>query len=190
MTAFLPVQPRPNPGGADGRRSQTRGAIPVIIRHANESNYVSVIRVINDWWGGRQMADMLPKLFFQHFQPSSFIAEQDGEMIGFLVGFLSQTYPDEAYIHFVGVHPAYRRMGVARRLYERFFSVTARHGRTTVRCITSPVNQASIRFHTRLGFEIEPGDGEVDGIPYTSNYDGRGHDRVLFVKKLPLTEEH
>jgi hypothetical protein len=73
----------------------------VIIRHANESDYVSVIHVINDWWGGRQMADMLPKLFFQHFQTSSFIAEQDNEMIGFLVGFLSQTYPDEAYIHFV-----------------------------------------------------------------------------------------
>ncbi|MCR8987876.1 GNAT family N-acetyltransferase [Brevibacillus laterosporus] len=50
------------------------------------------------------MADVLPKLFFEHFTHISFIAEKNGELIGFLIGFLSQIHTDEAYIHFVGIH--------------------------------------------------------------------------------------
>lgn len=35
-----------------------------------------------------------------------------------------------------------------------------------------------------MGFDIEPGDTEINGIPVTSGYDGDGHDRVRFVKNL------
>ena len=33
------------------------------IRNAEPSDYPPIISVINEWWGGRNMADMLPKLF-------------------------------------------------------------------------------------------------------------------------------
>ncbi|MDX6476922.1 MAG: hypothetical protein QOH95_2433, partial [Gaiellaceae bacterium] len=70
----------------------------MLIRHAEPSDYARVIAVIDDWWGGRQMAPMLPKLFFVHFCETSFVAEQDGELAGFLCGFRSQTHADEAYV--------------------------------------------------------------------------------------------
>lgn len=154
------------------------------IRTVNASDYAEVIAVLNDWWGGRQMSDMLPKLFFVHFQPTSFIAEQDGEIIGFLIGFQSQTCPNEAYIHFIGVHPDQRKNGVARRLYETFIDNVCQLGCDTVRCVTSPINTTSIAFHTRLGFRIERGDSEAGGVSVHSNYDGRGESRVLFFKKI------
>lgn len=50
--------------------------------------------------------------------------------------------------------------------------------------MTAPVNQGSVRFHQRMGFDIEPGDSEVDGVPVTSGYDGDGNDRVRLVKHL------
>ena len=46
------------------------------------------------------------------------------------------------------------------------------------------INETSIAFHIRMGFEIEPGDVIVDGISAHSNYDGRGESRVLFVKHI------
>lgn len=46
------------------------------IRHAEASDYGSIIAVLNDWWDGRSMADMLPKVFFVHFRDTSFVAEQ------------------------------------------------------------------------------------------------------------------
>jgi ribosomal protein S18 acetylase RimI-like enzyme len=148
----------------------------VTIRHAEPSDHARVAAVIDAWWGGRQMRDMLPRLFFTHFRETSFVAEgESGELAGFLCGFLSQTYPEEAYIHFVGVAPEHRGAGLARELYDRFFEVVRAGGRTIVRCVTAPVNTGSVAFHTRLGFEIE---AEVE------NYDGAGESRVLLVKKL------
>lgn len=55
-----------------------------------------MIGVVDAWWGGRQMAAMLPKLFFVHFRDTSFVAEEDGEVVAFLCGFRSQTYDEEA----------------------------------------------------------------------------------------------
>ena len=146
------------------------------IRHATPSDYGRVIQHVNAWWGGREMAPMLPKLFFLHFEGTSFVAEDDeGKLVAFLIGFLSQTDPEEAYIHFVGVAPEQRGSGIGRELYERFFATVGEHGCTLVRCVTSPVNEGSIAFHESLGFVAES---------TVADYDGPGEDRVLFVKQL------
>jgi predicted GNAT superfamily acetyltransferase len=118
---------------------------------------------------------MLPRLFFTHFRETSFVAEDGGWLAGFLCGFLSQTYPDQAYVHFVGVAPDRRGDGLARDLYERFFEAARAAGRSSVRCVTSPVNTGSIAFHTKLGFEIE---AQVEG------YDGPDGSRVLLRRAL------
>jgi ribosomal protein S18 acetylase RimI-like enzyme len=104
------------------------------------------------------MRALLPRLFFEHFRETSFVAEDGGEVVGFLNGFLSQSSTDEAYIHFVGVRPDRRGTGLARELYDRFFAVARAHGRTLVRCVTSPVNEGSVAFHRALGFEVERSD--------------------------------
>jgi ribosomal protein S18 acetylase RimI-like enzyme len=154
------------------------------IRHLEERDYNSIIAVIDEWWGGRQMARLLPRIFFIHFRMTSFAIEEGKEIIGFLVGFVSQTYPDQAYIYFVGIHPDYRRRGMGRELYSRFFEAIRTMGCTSVRCITSPVNARSIAFHTRMGFQLEGITGEHEGVPCTINYELNGEDRVLFVRNL------
>lgn len=144
-----------------------------LLRPAEPDDYARVIDVIDRWWDGRSMAAMLPKLFFVHFRDSSFVADEGGELTGFLCGFRSQTFDDEAYVHFVGVDPQHRGSGLGRMLYERFFQAIA--PRTVVRAVTAPVNERSVAFHRALGFEVE----RID-----EDYDGRGESRVLLVKRL------
>lgn len=146
------------------------------IRHVRPSDYGRIIGRVNVWWGGREMAPMLPKLFFIHFEGTSFVAEDENEeLLGFVCGFLSQTADDEAYIHFVGVDPDARGGGLGRALYERFFEEVRADGRSVVRCVTSPANERSVAFHQSLGFEVER---------VVLDYDGPGEDRVLLVKRL------
>jgi ribosomal protein S18 acetylase RimI-like enzyme len=152
------------------------GLAHIAVRHAKPSDYGRVIGRINVWWGGREMAPILPKLFFIHFEGTSFVAEdEDGELLGFVCGFLSQTADDEAYIHFVGITPEDRGDGLGRTLYERFFDEVRAQGRSVVRCVTSPLNQGSLAFHQALGFEVER---------IAEDYDGPGEDRALLVKQL------
>ncbi|KHF39957.1 GNAT family N-acetyltransferase [Halalkalibacter okhensis] len=154
------------------------------VRKVNSSDYDVIIPLIDEWWAGRKMSDKLPRLFFSHFSNTSFVFEKQGEIIGFLIGFLSQEKENEAYIHFVGVHPNYRKMKIARQLYFEFFSKAKQHGRDTIRCITSPVNKGSIEYHTKMGFDIEESNFVVDGVSVFLEYDGPEQPRVLFVKKL------
>ena len=150
--------------------------MPVAIRHAQPADYGRVIQHVNAWWGGREMAPMLPKLFFVHFEGTSFVAEdEEGSLVGFLCGFLSQTSADDAYVHFVGVAPEQRGAGVGRALYEHFFEAARADGRAFVRCVTAPSNQESLAFHRALGFEVER---------IARDYDGRGEDRALLVRRL------
>jgi predicted GNAT superfamily acetyltransferase len=155
------------------------------IRPLRPSDFAPVIAVIDEWWGGRTMAPMLPRLFFDHFTDTSFAADRDGALAGFLVGFVSQSQPGTAYIHFVGVDPGERGHGVGRRLYGTFFDAVRARGCTRVRAVTSPVNTGSVAFHRRMGFRLEPGDVQVHGNPVAAGYDGPGQDRVRFVRDLP-----
>lgn len=154
------------------------------IRHSEPFDHHRIIRVVKDWWGGRDLTWMLPRLFLIHFNNTSFIIEKDGELIAFLIGFLSQSNTDEGYIHFVGVHPDYRGIGIGEYLYEQFYGVCKENARSIIRACTSPVNIGSIEFHKRIGFHIEQGNSEFDGIPVTLDYNKPNDPKVLFKKGI------
>jgi ribosomal protein S18 acetylase RimI-like enzyme len=154
-----------------------------VLRTATEDDYPRIIEALRTWWDdipalanrGAERAALIPRLFLQHFSDTSLIAEVHGQLVGFLIGFLSQSHSSQAYIHFVGVAPAHRRAGLGAALYARFFDICRQHACTEVHCITSVGNDRSIAFHQRQGFEV--------GDPI-ANYDGPTLDRVPFVKYL------
>ena len=145
------------------------------LRPATPADYDRIAAVLDDWWG-RPVSHALPRLFLDHFHATSTVAEAGGDLAGFLIGFPSPSRAEAAYIHFVGVHPGYRRGGLARLLYERFFVLAAAHGRTVVSAVTAPANERSIAFHAALGFTVS------DPI---AGYDGPGDVKVHFERSLP-----
>lgn len=154
------------------------------IRNSKLSDHQRIISVMKDWWGGRDLTWMLPKLFLVHFCDTSFIIEKSEDLMAFLIGFLSQSKPNEGYIHLVGVHPDYRGMGLGEFLYHRFFQICKANDRDTIRSCTSPVNKGSIEFHRKIGFNVLKGNAEVDGIQVSLDYNGPGDSKVLFEKKI------
>ena len=147
----------------------------IALRTATAADFDPIIAVVDDWWG-RPIRQALPRVFLDHFHATSTVAEADGALAGFLIGFLSPSQPDAAYIHFIGVDPARRGNGLARTLYERFFTLASADNRQLVRAITAAANARSIAFHTAMGFTVTP------PIP---SYDGDGAAKVLFERRLP-----
>ena len=148
-----------------------------VIRHARHEDHVRIVAVVDDWWGGRRMSALVPALFLEHFAGTSYVAEtEEGDLAGFLIGFRSQDRPEEAYVHFVGVHPDQRGGGLGRELHDRFAAQVAADGVRRVRCVTSTVNTDSVAFHTRIGFRVEGTDAPVaaDGVD-----DVAGHVRLV-----------
>lgn len=147
-----------------------RGIDPLRIRAATVADHPRVRAVVDEWWGGRQVAWLAQRLFFEHFADTSLIAEEDSALAGFLIGFLSQSRSDEAYIHMVATRSDRRRTGLARDLYTQFFELARAAGRNVVTCITAPTNETSIAFHGALGFSAS----------LHPDHEGPGADKIVF----------
>jgi L-amino acid N-acyltransferase YncA len=163
------------------------GVAGVTFRRPTEADYPGVVRVIDDWWGGRKVDFLLPRLWLQHFTGTSWLAETaDGALAGFLIGFHSPDQPDVAYCRLVGTNPNLRLHGLGRDLYEHFFADARAAGRHEVRAITWPGNRTSIAFHRALGFEIVAGPGTQNryGVPAFPAYDFDREDRAILVRSL------
>jgi Sortase and related acyltransferases len=173
-------EPRP----ADVDRTPTDG---LVFRRPTDADHPRIIGQVDDWWGGRKMHDLLPRLWFQHFTGTSWlVADPSGAPVGFLVGFISPDHPEEAYIHMVGVGPNRRRSGLGARLYERFIADVAARGVRRVIAITWPGNRISVAFHLAMGFHPHDGPGtqRLYGTVAFPDYDHPGADRVVFIRDL------
>ncbi len=153
------------------------------LRRPAESDHARLIRVVDDWWGGRRLRHLLPRLWLQHFTGTSWIAETpDGALAGFLIGFISPDDPALGYVHMVATNPNWRRRGLGRQLYGAFADDLGRRGVRGLRAITWAGNRQSIAFHQALGFHVDdgPGTAHVYGVTAYPDYEGDGEDIVVF----------
>jgi GNAT superfamily N-acetyltransferase len=141
-------------------------------RPLKKADYDEIVREIDRWWGGPTTALAHP-MFFYEMGELARVVEDEGQLVGFLFGFLC---PDgqTGYVHLIGIHPDYRRRGVARLLYTAFEADCRGAGCLRLKAITTLGNEASLSFHHALGWLSS----EVE------DYAGPGRMRIVFTKPL------
>ncbi len=142
-------------------------------RGITRDDFHQIVSVIDHWWGGPTSALAHP-LFFYEFGRHALIAEEDGRMVGFLLGFITDADPRVAYVHLVGIDPGYRRRGVGRTLYEEFTRRARDAGAVRIKAINTPGNQGAVDFHKALGYACE----------LVPDYAGPNRARHVFVRDL------
>lgn len=166
-----------------GERASEAAPAGLVWRSATAADAVVIAAAIDTWWA-RHLLHFVHPLLLEHIGDTCLVVEDRDELVAFLVGLLSQTHPDEAYVHFMGVHPEYRCRGLGRQLYEHFFALVRQRGRTVVTAETGAFNTQSIAFHRRLGFVCVGGDETVDGVTVTRDFHGMGEDVVQLSRRL------
>jgi len=145
-------------------------------RKITKADFDQIVEVIDRWWGG-PIATLAHPIFFYELGDNGLIVEEDGRLVGFILGFLVFKTPKTGYIHLVGIHPDYRRKGVGRLLYEHFTERCRALGCQRMKAITTAGNEGSLRFHEALGWKAE----EIE------DYAGKNRKRVVFTKELTPT---
>lgn len=143
-------------------------------RSARPGDYDAIAAVVDQWWG-RPVLASLPRLFLDHFHRTSLVVDGPAGPEAFMIGILSPSQPERAYIHFVGVAPRARGRGLARALYEEFFALARNDGSRLVNAVTAAGNSGSVGFHRSMGFTVS---GPV------ADYHGPGRDLVVFERLL------
>lgn len=144
------------------------------IRPMKKADYDEVVRVLDRWWGGPATERVHP-IFYYELGENALVAEEDGSIIGFLVGLLApqtEDSPMTGYIHLVGIDPEHRRKSVGKALYAAFTARVRAAGATRIKAISNVGNEASLRFHEALGFDVRE----------DRDYAGDGFSRIVFTK--------
>lgn len=142
-------------------------------RKITKSDFDQIVEVIDRWWGG-PISTIAHPIFFYELGDNALAAEEDGRLIGFLLGFIHFKEPKTGYVHLVGIHPEYRRRGVGRVLYAEFTERCRSLGCKRMKAITTTGNEGSIQFHEAVGWNAT----EVE------DYAGRGRKRIVFTRDL------
>lgn len=142
-------------------------------RKITKGDFDQIVEVIDRWWGG-PISTFAHPIFFHELGDNALIVEQDGQLIGFLLGFIVFKSPKTGYVHLVGIHPDFRRKGVGRVLYETFTERCRNLGCMRMKAITTTGNEGSLQFHRALGWSAD----DVD------DYAGPGRKRVVFTRSL------
>lgn len=122
------------------------------IRPLRGSDYRAAERLVAAF-GESEMARLDP-VFFHHL--GGYVADADGELVGFLLGFRSVQDPDVAFAHLVAVHPDHRHEHVASELYRRFEQQARAWDAVWLEAIVDEANEAGMAFHAKLGFSRSP----------------------------------
>jgi GNAT superfamily N-acetyltransferase len=142
-------------------------------RALTKADFDHVVEVIDRWWGG-PISTFAHPIFFYELGEDALVVEENGQIIGFLLGFVSNKPVKTGYVHLVGIHPDHRRRGVGRLLYEAFTQNCQRQGCERMKAITTQSNEGSLRFHLAVGWVAQ----EVE------HYAGPGRKRIVFTRDL------
>lgn len=143
------------------------------IRGISKADFDYIVAVLDRWWGGPSGERAHP-VFFYELGKDALIAEADGQVVGFLLGFVAPTTPPTGYVHLVGIHPDYRRQGVGNKLYGEFAERCKSAGAKRCKAITTVGNDGSVAFHRALGFDVRE----------DPDYAGPDRARIVFTKDL------
>ena len=154
------------------------------IRPMTRPDFDSLCGIVDAWWGD-SVRYLLHPLWIEHFGDTSFVIEDDDGLAGFLIGFVSQSQPETAYVHLIATAPDRRGKGCGRALYEHFFALARDRGCREVRAITVPGNASALAFHRHLGFSFEAENAVWTGaIPVFPDYAGPSVACVLMTRKI------
>ena len=145
----------------------------MLTRGITKRDFDRIVEVIDHWWGG-PISTFAHPIFFYELGDQALVAEDEGEMIGFLLGFVAAQPVRTGYVHLVGIHPDHRRRGVGRALYATFTERCASAGCVRMKAITTAGHEGSLRFHSAVGWSTTE----------EEDYAGPGRRRVVFTKEL------
>jgi GNAT superfamily N-acetyltransferase len=157
--------------------------MPIIeIQNCTHEDFLQIVAEIEDFWGSTRTLAYHHPMFIHEFGDTAFVIRQHDKVVAYLFGFISQK-ENLGYVHLVGVRQDLQKQGLGKRLYTHFIDILKTKGIHELKAITTPVNEKSIKFHSRLGMTMI-GVENGKGIKVVKNYSGIGEDRVVFKMQL------
>ena len=152
------------------------------ICNCTHEDFLQIVSEIEDFWGSDRTLAYHHPMFIHEFGDTAFVIRQNNKVMAYLFGFISQK-ENLGYVHLIGVRQDIQRNGLGKRLYNHFIDLLKRKDIFELKAITTPTNERSMEFHSRLGMTMIGPENEK-GINVVHDYSGVGQHRVVFKMQL------
>src|SRR5690242_10958992 len=115
----------------------------MIIENCTQSDFHEILTDISDFWGSDRTLGVHHPMFVHEFGDTAFVIRDNGKVIAYLFGFLSQT-EKTGYVHLIGVRQSFQNRGLGTLLYEHFASLVKKKGCVKLKAMTTPTNLLSV----------------------------------------------
>jgi len=158
------------------------------IRNVIEEDFIKIAKIAKNCSPMTTERNAIYHLFTKFFKNTSLVVENtgNGNICAFLLGLVSQTNPQNAYIHLLCVDTKFRGKKLAPNLINKFIYIVSKLGSTNISLLSKPSNIKAIKFYNKQGFLSKKTNEtlEEDGINIFKDYDGPNEDKIIFYKYI------
>lgn len=128
------------------------------------------------------------KIILRYFGDYCFIAEETGQIVGFVMGIVPQSFPSTYFLWQIGVAPSYQGQGTGKKLVMEVENELKKLGFIRIEVTIDPVNLPSQKLFEKMGFQnISEKVGKtikVEGKLAVRNYYKPGRHFMVYEKKI------
>ncbi len=128
------------------------------------------------------------KIILRYFANCCFVAEEEGQIIGFAMGIIPQSFPGTFFLWEMGVAPSYQRQGIGGELVGVIENEMKKLGFHRIELTIDPVNIPSWKLFEKMGYRnISEKMGktiEVEGNPAVEDYYKPGRHFMVYEKLI------
>ncbi len=123
------------------------------IRKADEKEFLEVYRFVSKCPPLENYAEHFYKIILQYFSNSCFIAEQNSDMVGVALGFMSQVRNKTYFLWQIGVAPFMQGKGIGKMLLGEVEKEIRKTGGERIELTVDPENISSQKLFEKMGYK-------------------------------------
>ncbi len=158
------------------------------IRKATQEDFLSVHQFTAGCPPMENYPEHVYKIILRYFGDYCFIAENEGQIIGFAMGIVPQSFPGTFFLWEVGVAPSYQGQGIGGKLVREVETELRKKGFNRIELTIDPVNIPSQKLFEKMGFHnISERVGktvEVEGKLAVQDYYKPGRHFMVYEKRI------
>ena len=157
-------------------------------RTAHQGDFLAVHRFVASCQGLERYAEHFYKIMLRYFGEGCYIAEQDGEIIGWILGFKTYNAPGTYFLWQIGIKPGLQGRGIGRSLLRYAEKEIESLGCSRIELTIDPENTPSQKLFEKSGYsnisEVEGETVSVNGNIAVKDHYSPGRHFMVYEKQL------
>ena len=153
------------------------------IRNPKESEFEKIYNFVSRCKPLESYGDHFYRIMLRYFNNTCLIAEEENNILGFILGVISQTDPKSYFLWQIGVNPEVQGQGIGRKMLEHIEIELKRKNINRIELTIDPENKASQKLFEKNGYSIisKPQEETFVVQDRTALRDYYGKDRHFFM---------